>query len=172
VRLETDLAKIKRIAQQKEEENWRFRSFLKAYDGSPREIDRLVHDLYQRISAEVDCQQCANCCREIQPILNRKDIRVFSRGLGLDVNQFKEQFLVKDDETLDKFRFNTLPCPFLRGNLCLNYEDRPQDCRSFPHLHKRDFTSRLWGVVENYSLCPLVFNVYEYLKRELWYKNR
>jgi hypothetical protein len=29
----------------------------------------------------------------------------------------------------------------------------------------------LWEVVENYSLCPLVFNVYEYLKRELWHKS-
>lgn len=171
VRLQTDLAKIIRIAQEREEENWRFRSFLKAYDGSPREIDRIVHDLYQRISSEIDCQQCANCCRKIQPVLNRKDIRVFSLGLGLDINQFKQQFLVKDDETPDKFLFNTLPCPFLRGNLCLNYEHRPQDCRSFPHLHKRDLTSRLWEVVENYSLCPLVFNVYEYLKRELWHKN-
>ncbi len=85
--------------------------------------------------------------------------------------KFKEQYLVQDDEAPDKFRFNRLPCPFLRCNLCTTYEHRPQDCRSFPHLHMRDFTSRLWEVVENYSICPLVFNVYEYLKKELWHKN-
>ena len=97
-----------------------------------------------RIASEIDCRKCANCCRKIQPILSQKDIRDFSRGLGLAVNKFKEQYLVKDDETPSIFRFNALPCPFLRGNLCTNYEHRPQDCRSFPHLHKQNFTFRLW----------------------------
>jgi len=97
MRLETDLAEIITIAEKREEENWRFRSFLKAYDGSPREIDRIVHNLYQRISSEIDCKQCANCCRKMQPTLNQKDIRDFSHGLGLDVNRFKKQYLVKND---------------------------------------------------------------------------
>jgi len=144
MRLETDLTEIMKIAEKREEENWRFRSFLKGYDGPEREIDLLVHDLYQRIASEIDCRKCANCCRKIQPILSQKDIRDFSRGLGLAVNKFKEQYLVKDDETPSIFRFNALPCPFLRGNLCTNYEHRPQDCRSFPHLHKQNFTFRLW----------------------------
>jgi hypothetical protein len=26
---------------------------------------------------------------------------------------------------------------------------------------------RLWGVIENCSICPIVYNVYEYLKDEL-----
>jgi hypothetical protein len=42
--LETDLAKVMSIAEMKEDENWRFRSFLK-YNGSQRETDRIVHDL-------------------------------------------------------------------------------------------------------------------------------
>ncbi len=169
--METDLVKIKKIAEKREEENWRFRSFLKEYDESPGEIDHIVHDLYQKISSEIDCKKCANCCRKMQPVLSQKDIHDFSEGLGLDVCNFKEQYLEKDNEAPDKFRFNTLPCPFLRGDLCSNYEHRPRDCQSFPHLHRRDFTSRLWEVIENYSICPLVFNVYEYLKRELWHKN-
>ena len=45
--------------------------------------------------------------------------------------------------------------------------DRPEDCRSFPHLHKESFISRLWGVIDNYSICPIVFNVFERLKIEL-----
>ena len=167
VKLETDLARIREIAKQKEDQNWRFRSFLKGYDGPARRIDSIVHDLYQRISAEIDCKQCANCCREIQPVLNQKDIRAFSRGLGLPVNEFKTRYLVQGD-TPQESLFKQVPCPFLKGNLCSNYEHRPQDCRSFPHLHKRDFTTRLLSVVENCSVCPIVFNVYEYLKDELW----
>jgi uncharacterized protein len=164
--LETDLDKIKRIAEQKEDENLLFRSFLKGCDRSDREIDRIVYDLYQSIASEIDCKECANCCRKLSPTWSRKDILDFSQGLGLDIKPFIKQYLVKV-ETPNKFRFNRLPCPFLKGNLCLNYEHRPQDCRSFPHLNKRNFTCRLWDVVENYAICPLVFNVYEYLKKEL-----
>jgi Fe-S-cluster containining protein len=56
------------------------------------------------------------------------------------------------------------PCPFLEGNLCSNYDHRPGDCRSFPHLHKHDFIFRLWNVADNCAVCPIVFNVYERLK--------
>jgi len=36
-------------------------------------------------------------------------------------------------------------------------------------LHKKEFVFRLWGVVDNCSICPIVFNVYEHLKDKLWY---
>ena len=49
------------------------------------------------------------------------------------------------------------------------YAHRPKDCHSYPHLHKKEFVFRLWGVVENCSICPIVFNVYEQLKDELRY---
>ena len=43
------------------------------------------------------------------------------------------------------------------------------DCRSYPHLHKKEIISRLMGVVFNCSVCPIVFNVYEQMKLELWF---
>jgi hypothetical protein len=36
-----------------------------------------------------------------------------------------------------------------------------------PSLKKKDFVFRLIGVVNNYSICPIVFNVYEALKNKL-----
>lgn len=165
--LETDFAIIARMSVEKEEENLRFRSFLKICNRPEREIDGTVHRLYSRISSEIDCKQCANCCNKLSPVLNPKDVRDFSYSLGLPINEFKSQYLVKD-ETEGRFRFNRLPCPFLRDSLCTNYDHRPLDCRSFPHLHKPDFTCRLLSVLENYAICPIVFNVYEYLKNELW----
>jgi hypothetical protein len=33
-----------------------------------------------------------------------------------------------------------------------------------------EFVFRLIGVVENYAVCPIVFNVHEHLKVELWYE--
>ena len=167
MKLETDLAKIKKLANKREDQNWDFRTFLKCYDG-PIEIDSAVHDLYRKISSEIDCKQCANCCREIQPILNEEDVSRFSRGLGLSVDEFTAQYLapVKGSSEL---QFNRQPCPFLKENLCGNYEHRPEDCRSYPHLDKDRFISRLMGVIWNCSVCPIVFNVLERLKREVRY---
>ena len=170
MRLETDLARIEELAKQKDDENWRFRSFLKVYDGPDGRIDSIFHDLYQRVSSAIDCRQCANCCKRIRPALSQKDIRAFAAGLRMPVDEFRARHLVPG-ETWGEWRFSKLPCPFLAENLCTNYEHRPRDCRSFPHLHKMDFTARLWNVVENYSICPIVFNVYEHLKEALWHGN-
>ena len=76
--------------------------------------------------------------------------------------------MVIDEEENDKFKFNSLPCPFLEDNKCNNYANRPEDCESYPHLSKDKFIFRLMGVIEYYSICPIVFNVYEKLKKDLW----
>ena len=170
MKVEIDLKRIKKAAEKKENENWEFRSFLKGYDIEVRELDSIVHGLFKEVSREIDCTACGNCCREILPVLERGDIARLSRGLGISPKNFKERFLVKDDKNYSEgFIFNKKPCPFLKGNLCCHYELRPKDCKSFPHLHKDEFVFRLIGVVENYDVCPIVFNVYEQLKAELWH---
>ena len=166
--METNLNKIKKLSKQKWDENWGFRSFLKGYDISLKKLDSIVHRLHEQVSAQIDCTQCANCCKEVRPILSRTDIRNFSTGLGISPAEFQKMYLTKDDESQDVI-FNKIPCPFLKDNLCSNYDYRPRDCRSFPHLHKKDFVFRLYGVIDNYSICPIVFNVFELLKDELWH---
>lgn len=165
--VETNLDEIREFSKIKETANWEFRSFLKRCDLSEEEIDSIVHKLYQKVSSEINCRKCANCCKEIQPVLDEEDIESFSRGLGITVIQFKDQYLVKDDES-EKFKFNKKPCPFLKDNLCSYYNYRPKACRSYPHLHKSEFVSRLINVVRNYAICPIIFNVYELLKEEAW----
>ena len=163
MRLETDLRKIKKMAKKKENENWAFRGYLKG-KGS-EEIDPIVHRLYEEVSAQIDCTTCGNCCKEVSPVLSPKDIEVFSEGLGMPVSEFKPLHLTVDmGDTI----FNQRPCPFLKDNKCSNYDHRPANCQSYPHLHKDDFTTRLFGVLNNYGICPIVFNVYEQLKDEVW----
>lgn len=170
MKVETDLKRIKETAEKKEDENWKFRTFLKGYDIEVEELDSIVHRLFKGVVREVDCTACGNCCKEISPVLGDEDIERLSRGLGISRKNFKEQFLVENDKKYsDRFIFNKRPCPFLKGNLCSHYELRPEACRSFPHLHKEEFVFRLIGVVENYAVCPIVFNVYEELKAELWH---
>ncbi|HID20743.1 MAG TPA: YkgJ family cysteine cluster protein [Methanophagales archaeon] len=167
-KIETDLMKIKKISEEKAEENWAFRAYLKECDMSLEEIDAIVHRLYKEISSKIDCNACANCCKEIKPVLDNEDIEKLSEGLGMSTAVFKEEFLVEDE---DGFKFKMMPCPFLKNNSCSVHAYRPKDCRSYPHLHKEDFVFRLMSVIANCSVCPIVFNVYEALKEELWHKD-
>ena len=78
------------------------------------------------------------------------------------------RFLVRDED--GDVIFREMPCPLLSGNLCTVYEHRPNDCRSFPHLDQDEFVFRLTQAVQNCSICPIVFNVFERLKDELWHR--
>ena len=161
--MEIDLAKIKKLAKKREDENWEFRVFLKGYDG--KNLDSMVHKLVQQYSDAIDCTVCGNCCREIQPILKKNDIDVLAKCLGIPPAQFKKEYVQRDKDGDDLFTQD--PCPFLSDNECSHYNSRPVDCKSFPHIHKKHFATRLIGVIHNYSVCPIVFNVYEDLKNNL-----
>jgi Fe-S-cluster containining protein len=167
-----DLEYIKEMAIEREEVNLEFRAYLKQHDMAPKEIDAIVHGIADRVSSQIDCTKCANCCKQIRPVLDKDDISNFALGLKIPVSEFQEQYLSRDEENSSKHRFNELPCPFLKNDQCSNYNYRPRDCRSYPHLYKKDFVSRLLGVVENYEVCPIVFNVYEQLKAEIWHNKR
>ena len=163
--METRINRIRRYSKSKEEQNWRFRSFLKTYGSD--EIDAIVHRLYREVSAEIDCRACGNCCKEILPLLDEGDMERLANGLGISIAELKEQYLVKDDD--GKYTFNSVPCPFLKNNVCSCYDYRPENCVSYPHIHKEGFVFRLMGVIDNCSVCPIVYNVYEQLKREVWH---
>jgi Fe-S-cluster containining protein len=168
MKIVTDLEYIKEKALEREEENWEFRAFLKQLDMAPKEIDAIVHKINDKATSQIDCTQCANCCKQIRPVLDEDDVSNFALGLGNEVSEFRERYLSQDADNSKQYIFKELSCPFLAKNKCSNYDCRPKDCRSYPHLHKKDFISRLWGVIENYGVCPIVFNVYEQLKIELW----
>ena len=161
--METDLIKIKNFSKEREDENWYFRTFLKGYD--IKHLDSIVHELFKQVSEAIDCTSCGNCCKKMQPILKKKDIDKLSVSLNITPDKFIAKYVNKDGD--GKSIINQLPCPFLKDNKCTKYDSRPVDCASYPHLHKKDFVFRLIGVVNNYSICPIVFNVYEALKNRL-----
>ncbi|MFZ4859682.1 MAG: YkgJ family cysteine cluster protein [Desulfuromonadaceae bacterium] len=165
-KIETDIANIEKCSQLREAENWDFRCFLKGSDLSVSKIDSIVKEIYREVSAQIDCTQCANCCKVIQPILKQADIAILAGHLKLSVTEIKSRFLTEDGDG-QGFVFKTRPCPFLADNHCTVYEHRPQDCRSYPHLHKKDFVFRVNQAFSNCSVCPIVFNVYEGLKQTL-----
>ena len=165
MRLVTDIKQIEKLAAEKEVQNWRFRCFLKGCGLEVEELDAIVHKLYYAVSAKIDCQTCGHCCRVIHPILNKKDIKRLASHLSMPASEFENTYLVRDEEG-DELTFRYTPCPFLSGNSCTVYSARPEDCRSYPHLHKDGFVFRTIGVFSNCSVCPIVYNVYELLKDE------
>jgi Fe-S-cluster containining protein len=167
MKIETDPKVVEKLAERQEEDNWRFRSFLKGIDLESEEVDDLVHRLYDRVAKEIDCLSCANCCREMLPILGEEDVARLAGALDISREETGKRFLIPGEDE-GTFTFRNKPCPFLSGNKCTVYESRPDDCRSFPHLHKEGFVFRTIQAIENCSICPIVFNVFERLKEELW----
>ena len=165
--IETDVKRVRELAEAREESYWRFRSFLKRADLAGAKLDSIVHRHYADIARQIDCCSCANCCKEVSPRLSVEDVRQLADYLGILPAELTAAPLrpVEVDAT---YFFRQKPCPFLRANRCTVYEARPHVCRSFPHLHKDEFVSRLIHIVSNCSLCPIVYNVVERLKEELW----
>ena len=79
--METNLNKIKIMAPKKENENWKFRTFIKGYENNEK-LDAIVHRLNNEISSKIDCTTCANCCKEIQPTFTKKILQKLQTTLN------------------------------------------------------------------------------------------
>ena len=168
--IETDLNIIKRNSEIREEENFEFRSFLKGQDSD--KIDKIVLELYEEVLEHIDCTKCANCCKELETCFTKEEINSLTKNLNIDKNEFIKQSTKPDQfGDKDKYYLNSKPCQFLTDKKCTVYELRPEECNSYPYLHKDNFNSRLIGVIENYEICPIVYNVYELLKQEMNFKD-
>ncbi len=165
--IEKDIEKIYLISKQKEDENFRFRNFLKRLDS--HEVDKIVSKIHSEVTRQIDCTECGNCCHSLKPSVTEKEIQRLSELVQLPTNLFVEKNVELD--SFDKVQcLKDTPCIFLKDTKCSVYEDRPEDCKSYPHTHKNDFTSRVLGVIYNYGICPIVFNIFERLKIELHFR--
>ena len=168
INLELNIDRIKLISESKEEENYEFRSFLKGLDSD--KVDKIVHKLNDEIVSQIDCQDCGNCCKSLRPCVTNSEIESISQIDKISEIDYIHKFVERDDFDDIKYLKDT-PCKYLKDKSCTIYESRPIDCKSYPHTQKDDFTSRTLGMIENYEICPIVFNLYESLKQEFNFKN-
>jgi hypothetical protein len=169
-----NLVQIRALAKEKEDENWKFRQFVKTRcDLKTSEMDRQVSEVTKRVWAGIDCTTCANCCREVKPTFSDEDVSRLSARLGMTSDAFVRDYLEStDSSTANPWRTRTTPCPFLQGNLCSVYDDRPADCRGYPYLYEPDFAFRTIGMIGRTSTCPIVYEVIEELKRSWGFRRR
>jgi uncharacterized protein len=165
-----DLVQIRTQAEKKEDENHRFRQFLKfKCNLEPEEIDERVFAATRTVWAGIDCTKCANCCREVRPTFSEEE----SDRLAMTREQFIEAYLQRSEPGDDNpWTTRTTPCPFLKDNLCSVYEERPADCSGYPYLYEPKFISRAMGMIGRAFTCPIVYNVLEELKKTMGFRRR
>lgn len=157
--MKTDQFKIQ--SKNKEQENRKFLSGLKKRDS--RKVDDLFHSVHNKVFEEVDCLQCANCCKTTSPIFYATDISRMAKSLRMRPGDFIDRYLRIDED--GDYVLKSSPCPFLDAeNYCMVYGDRPRACREYPHTDRKKVMQLNELTLKNTMVCPAVFQILERLK--------
>lgn len=160
-----DPHEVKKYAEEKEIENYAFRSFLKA-NADADEFDEKVHRLHKELFAVYDCNQCRNCCKEYYGNIPVDEVERDAEYLRLDVTEFKSKYL-EPDLAGNTFTTKHCPCDFLQvDGSCLLGECKPLACKDYPHTDKPDRMGSLLNMIEQAEVCPIVYEILEQLKKE------
>ncbi|HKX00632.1 MAG TPA: YkgJ family cysteine cluster protein [Bryobacteraceae bacterium] len=162
----TDLVQIRTLGERKRTENERFRRFLKSHDHSDRRLRRMAED----IEGQIDCSQCANCCRVATVRISDRDIERLAHQMRISRQDFLRQYTTESEEEGRILkRSEEQGCVFLDGKTCTVYEARPDTCRRFPHLVRGSgsIASRMWQFIDRACYCPIVYNSLEAFKADL-----
>lgn len=161
---EEEIRQLPQRARDKHNANKKY--FAKIRKRKPKNLDLTVKDIHDEVFEEVDCLNCANCCKTISPTFIDKDIDRISQHLRMKPSDFTEKYLHLDED--GDFVLNVAPCPFLlEDNYCSIYDVRPRACRAYPHTHRKNFHQVLNLTLKNTEVCPAAFRIVERLKDEM-----
>jgi len=110
---------------------------------------RRFEQLALEILAYFDCSRCCKCCREMPIHLNDE---AMERLYRIDGDALFDKM---DENEVDNYL--KTPCPYLEGDRCTIYDDRPMACRMFPFVAIRP--------VPTLQLCPMGENIFDEFKR-------
>jgi Fe-S-cluster containining protein len=162
--IERNLATIKRFATIREDENYRFRAFLKSRD--PYKVDAIVHRLHKEITPKIDCSSCGNCCN-MQATLSKEEVETLAKLENITAEEYLANYCVIGFGSIS---LKEKPCRYLQGTKCSIYDIQPVKCKTFPYTDKQGFTSRSLGMLSFYEYCPIVYNLMERLKEEMGFR--
>jgi len=118
--------------------------------------------LHEAAFDNINCLDCAACCKNYSPRFKSPDIKRISKHLRLKEGVFIETYLTLDTD--GDYVVRSKPCPFLQtDNACGIYEVRPSDCSRFPYTNEDVLLKRPQITMKNASFCPAVYFVLEKL---------
>lgn len=159
-----DLKLLKEKAEKASAGNKKFFKSLKK--NQLRDLDDTIHYIHEEVFEEINCLECANCCRSLGPRITDRDIEKIAESLRIKPHEVVNRYL-RIDEDKD-YVFKTMPCPFLMDdNYCSIYENRPKACREYPHTDRKKFFQISALTIKNSYTCPAVFEILERLKNEI-----
>jgi Fe-S-cluster containining protein len=160
----TDLVQIRRLGENKRDENERFRKHLKRHNW----VERRFRAIAQEVEDAIDCKTCANCCREATARVTDRDVEKLSRFLRVKPAVFVRDYCEQSAEEGLILKRTHTGCIFLEGNSCTVYDARPHNCENFPHLLRGEgsLQSRMWDFKDRACYCPIVYNTLEEFKKE------
>lgn len=140
--------------------------FYKLRPKEKKLLDKRVHQLHDEVFEEIDCLECAACCKSLGPRITDKDLQRLAKHFRQREVDFMEQYLRLDED--GDYVFKQMPCPFLMDdNYCSVYEYRPKACREYPHTDRVNFYQIHKLSIKNSETCPAVYEILERLREEL-----
>lgn len=137
-----------------------WKSFFVKNKNRLMKLDKEIKALHEQVASEIDCLECANCCKGLGPLVLEKDVDMLSKKLKMKPAEFIGKYLRKDED--GDFVFQTMPCPFIcHDNYCSVYEHRPKACREYPHTNRKQFYQIYPLTMKNAETCPIAFEVLE-----------
>ena len=157
--------KVREEAKRKENENFKFRSYLKGH-ADEDELDRQFLQLHKELFRNYDCSKFRNCCKMYKASIPAEDIDRNAQYLGITSGQFIASYLEKDEYGLN-YQTKHKPCDFLQedGN-CKLGDCKPDSCKKYPYTDQPERLSSLLSVLDVIEICPVAFEIFERLKKE------
>lgn len=142
------------------EKQKQFRAFLDRADKN--KVLKQLPSVHNEVFQNVNCLDCAACCKNYSPRFKTPDIKRISKFLGQKESVFIDNYLRVDED--GDFVVKSSPCPFLgTDNKCSVYDVRPSDCARFPYTDEDVIIKRKALTLKNASFCPATFLVLEKL---------
>jgi Fe-S-cluster containining protein len=117
------------------------------------QIDAEASVLHKEIFTEINCLDCANCCKTTPAVLLSSDIKRIAKFLKISPKLFVRKYVLEDIN--GELSFRKVPCVFLEAdNKCAVYAVRPVACKDYPHTESSGFLRRRKLHKANVKICP------------------
>lgn len=162
--IQTLLQSLPKLAAEKKKENLSF--FKKLKKRVPKNLDQVMQGLHEDTFRQIDCLDCANCCKTTGPLFTNRDVERIAKLFKLKPKAFIEQYLRLDED--NDYVLQSVPCTFLgEDNRCSIYDHRPKACQEFPHTDRKKFYQISHLTLNNVGICPAAFKIVEAMKSRL-----